>query len=463
MKLNFKILTVALLFGLSAFAQKDNVVSRLIGNDRLGKKDSVANWTIHGQITSIFQYHPSFQAPYSGTRSMNSSAESALSLTSTIFLGRKLWKGAVIYFNPELSGGQGLSKTTGAAGFPNGEIYRVGNPTPTPFIARGYIQQNIALGHSDYDLQPSDQNQLAGKIPSSRVTISVGRFCLSDFFDDNSYSHDARSQFMNWSLMAAGAWDFPADVRGYTGGIVIEFIKPLWALRFSAVQVPLLANSLKLDWHLNKANSETLEFERRWKIKGLTGVVRGTGYISYSKAPYYKDATKAILTGDTATANSLGSVINGLAESNSYGGIKYGFGINAEQDLGTGFGVFTRGNWNDGHSATWAFTEIDHNVQLGLNMKGSLWLRPTDNFGLAGVINGISKQHRDYLRAGGTGFIVGDGALNYGNEFIIETYYRAQLASFLAVSLDYQFIANPGYNKDRGPVHVLGLRVHLEI
>ena len=463
MKLYFHIFILTLLFAQPVCAQKDNVVSRLIGNDRLGKKDSVANWTIHAQITAVFQYHPSFYSAYSGRNSMTSSSEDALSLTSTIFIGRKLWKGAAIYFNPELSGGQGLSHTLGVAGFPNGEIYRVGNPTPTPFVARGYIQQNIAVGHSDYDVQPTDQNQLAGKIPSSRVTITVGRFCLSDFFDDNSYNHDARSQFLNWSLMAAGAWDFPADTRGYTGGLVVEFIKPKWAIRFSAVQVPAQANALKLDWHLDKANSETLEYERRWQVKGLTGVIRGTGFITFSKAPYYKDATKALLTGDTGAINILIPVINSQATWNTYGGIKYGFGINIEQDMGNGIGLFTRGNWNDGHSATWAFTEIDHNVQLGMNMKGMLWKRPTDNFGVAGVINGISKQHRDYLRAGGTGFIIGDGALNYANEFIIETYYRVQLASFIAVSLDYQFVANPAYNKDRGPVNILGVRVHMEI
>ena len=447
----------------SSFAQKDNVVSRLIGNERLGKKDSVANWTIHAQITAVYQYHPGFKATYNGPNSFSNNSEGALSLTSTIFLGRKLWKGAALYFNPELSGGQGLSHTVGVAGFPNGEIYRVGNPTPTPFIARLYLQQNIRIGHSGDDVQTSDQNQLAGKIPSSRVTITLGRFCLSDFFDDNSYSHDARGQFLNWSLMAAGAWDFPADVRGYTQGLVVEVIKPLWEVRFASVLGPLQANGLKMDWHYNKANSETAEYVRKWRLKNHFGAVRATGFITFNKAPYYKDAIQALQTGDTATSNLLVGVISGHREWNTYGGIKYGFGINAEQEIINGLGVFVRGSWSDGHAATWAFTEIDNSVQLGFSLNGLYWKRPTDVFGVAEVVNGLSTQHREYLRLGGNGFILGDGTLRYGGEASLEVYYKAQIASFIAISVDYQLIANPGYNRDRGPVHVPGIRVHLEI
>ena len=360
-------------------------------------------------------------------------------------------------------GGQGLSHTLGVAGFPNGEIYRVGNPTPTPFIARLYLQQNIRIGHSEDDVQSSDQNQLAGKIPSSRVTITLGRFCLSDFFDDNLYSHDARGQFLNWSLMAAGAWDFPADVRGYTEGLVVEVIKTRWEVRFGTVLVPLQANGLKMDWHYNKANSETAEYVRRWKLKNHAGAVRATGFITFSKAPYYKDAIQAIQTGDTATTNLLVGVISGHREWYTYGGIKYGFGINAEQEIINGFGAFVRGNWSDGHSATWAFTEIDNSVQVGFSLDGRYWKRPTDIFGIAEVVNGLSNLHREYLILGGYGFILGDGTLRYGHEASLEVYYKAQIASFIAISLDYQLIANPGYNRDRGPVHVPGIRVHLEI
>jgi high affinity Mn2+ porin len=434
-------------------------LSRLIGNDRLGKKDSVANWTLHAQLTAIYNYHPSFHAPYSVINSMGSSAAGDLSLTTTIFLGRKLWQGAAVYVNPEVTGGQGLSGVHGIAGFPNGDIYRVGNPIPTPFFARIYLQQVIALGHSDDDVQASDKNQLAGKTPASKIILTIGKFGISDFFDGNSYSHDARSQFMNWSLMASGSWDFPADVRGYTYGFVAELVKPLWAIRTAFVTEPTIANGAQLDLHVAKANSKTLEGEKRWHVKGYLGVIRATGFLAFTKAPKYTDATAALLKGDS----TLEKIIMGTEEGYTYGSIKYGFGINVEQALTDYLGVFMRGNWSDGHTATWAFTEIDNNVQVGMNMVGKLWQRPIDNWGVAITTNGISKQHQEYLEAGGYGFLIGDGKLNYAREVALEIYYKLQIASFIAVSPDYQFIANPGYNKDRGPIHIIGLRVHFDI
>ena len=460
-----RIVLVAILIGFwfgMAFSQQNNVLSRLIGNDRLGKKDSVANWTIHAQVTTVYQYHPAFHADYSGINSLSNKPAGALSLTSTLFLGRKLWKGAAIYINPELSGGTGLSGAHGAAGFPNGEIYRVGNPQPTPFIARLFIQQIIKLKNSGYDVQSTDVNQLAGKVPAQRVVVTVGKFCLSDFFDGNNYDHDARSQFLNWSLMASGSWDFPADTRGYTSGFVVEVIKPLWAVRFSAVMVPRQANALKMDWQLNKANSETVEYEKDWSYKGHPGVLRATGFINFTRAPKYKEVINAMQTGDTAEADYLIDIISGQTTWDTFGGIKYGFGLNIEQDMGYGIGLFARGNWSDGHSAAWAFTQIDNNFQLGMLMKGTLWKRPMDNFGLACAVNGLSPLQRKYLELGGYGFIIGDGALTYRPEAIIEVFYNCQLAQFVFLSPDYQFIANPGYNKARGPVHVPGLRVHLE-
>jgi hypothetical protein len=463
MFLNFKMKRIVsiliLVFPLFCAAQDNNVVSRMIGNDRMGKKDSVANWTLHAQLTTIYQYHPAFHADYSGINSMNSNAEGALSLTTTIFAGRKLWKGAAIYFNPELAGGAGLSHTEGMAGFPNGEIYRVGNPTPTPFIARTYLQQVIALGHSEYDVQESDKNQLAGKTPISKFVITVGKFGISDFFDANTYSHDTRSQFMNWSLMASGSWDFPADTRGYTYGLVLELIKPQWAIRTSAVMEPATANGLKMDVDINKSNSESLEGTKKWVVKGHTGTIRATGFISLTRAPKYSDATAALLKGDS----TLEKVIAGTLEGTGSSSIKYGFGVNVEQELTDYLGIFARGNWNDGHTATWAFTEIDNSASLGMSMKGTLWKRPLDTWGTAIVTNGISKQHQEYLEVGGHGFIIGDGNLNYSRESILETYYRAQIASFLSLSLDYQFAINPGYNKDRGPIHIIAVRVHFDI
>jgi high affinity Mn2+ porin len=421
--------------------------------------DSLANWTLHIQNTTVFQTHPAFKAKYFGLNSLDDAFESATSNTTTLFVGRKLWKNAAVYINPEVTGGNGLSKTKGLAGFSNGEIYRVGAAKLTPFIARAYVQQIIPLNKKSEN-QNSDINQLDGHVPSDRLVVSIGKFCVSDFFDDNTYNHDARSQFLNWSLMAQGAWDFPADVRGYTTGFVIELIHPTWALRFSSVRVPRIANDLPMDWNLAKANSETLEYEQHWKINNLKGAVRTTIFSTFSKAPLYKDAIAKMAVGDS----SLNDIISGDAEAPTYyGGVKYGFGINIEQALNKNVGWFARYSWNNGTSASWAFTEIDRSFQTGAEISG-LSKKKNDNvLGIAAVINGLSPDHKNYLQAGGYGFIIGDGKLNYAHEIVFEAYYRWRLASFATLSADYQLIVNPAYNKDRtGPVHIPAIRLHFE-
>jgi len=422
--------------------------------------DSVANWSLHIQNTTVYQFHPGYAVKYSGENSLSDTYETATSNTSTFFVTKELWKWASFYFNPEVTGGGGLSKTKGVAGFPNGEIYRVGASTLTPFIARAYFQQIFPLGNGKYKHQETEQNQLAGFFPSSRLVITAGKFCMSDFFDDNKYNHDARSQFLNWSLMAQGAWDFPADVRGYTTGMVIELIHPTWAIRVASVEVPKIANALPMEYHLKNANSETFEYEQHWVIKNkLEGAIRATGFATFSRAPKYNDAINQMAIGDS----SINDVISGKIEGVNNGGVKYGFGFNLEQELTKTIGLFARYSWNDGKTASWAFTEIDRSLQMGIELNGSIWNRKSDALGLATVVNSISSEHKNYLQAGGYGFIIGDGKLNYGTEKIFETYYRWYLKSFLQLSADYQLIFNPAYNKDRsGPVHVPSIRLHFE-
>lgn len=433
-----------------------------ISNDYLGK-DSIANWTLHIQVSTVYQYHPAFDVPYAGPKSLSNSADNALSITHTIFLGRKLWKGAIFYFNPELTGGNGFSGATGIAGFPNGEIYRVGNPTPTPFAARAFLQQTISLDNTKNEFQQSEINQMKGKVPTSRIVISIGKFCLADFFDANTYNHDARSQFLNWSLMAHGAWDFSADTRGYTEGGVIELIKPMWSIRASSVAVPNQANHLPMEYSLNqstRAHSETVEYERKWRFKNHPGAIRGTVFATFCRAPKYTDAITAMAKGDS----TLEKIISSELEGTAFTGKKYGYGINIEQEIFTDIGVFARWSWNDGHYATWAFTDIDRSLQLGTTIRGSYWKRPDDLFGIAEVVNGLSQDHIDYLKAGGIGVIIGDGQLNYGYEYITETFYRIQLSKVLFISPDYQLVINPAYNKDRrGPVNIFSIRVHIAI
>jgi len=417
-----------------------------------------SKWTNHFQLTIISQSHAGFKAKYSGLKSLADSVEvGATSLTSTLFLGRKLWKGAAIYFNPEVSGGNGLSYASGVAGALNGETYRVGAVEPSVFIARAYLQQHIAIGNSKYESVAEDVNQVKDKIPSSRITISAGKFAIADFFDDNSYSKDPRSQFFNWSLWANGAWDYPANTRGYTMGIVVELIKPNWALRISSVAVPSIANFHKMEYNA-QAHSETFEVQHNLLINQRKGVLRFLASSTHSRAPTYLEGIKAVAENNDFLLN----VIQGNTENNKFGGRKYGLGLNVEQALSNEIGFFSRLGWNDGKSASWAFTEIDQTFNLGISVTGNKWQRPQDVCGIATVFNGISTNHQNYLKAGGYGFIIGDGALNYGHEKIIETFYNAHLSKNLFITVDYQFVSNPAYNKDRGPVHVFGIRGHIE-
>jgi hypothetical protein len=414
----------------------------------------------HFQLTVISQSHSGFYAPYSGRNSLADSTEvGATSITSTLFLGQKLWKDAAFYFDPEISGGAGLSYSVGVAGALNGETYRIGAPAPKMSIARAYYQQIIPLGNTKYDVCDDDVNQVKCNVPCNRITISAGKFAISDFYDKNDYSHDPRNQFFNWSLMSNGAWDYPANTRGYTFGLVVELIKPTWAVRLSSVAVPKMANQPDLEYNLKGAHSETFEAEKSWSVHKHAGIIRFLVSNAYSRAPSFLDGINAIKTNDTHILN----VINGTEESNTFGGKKFGLGLSFNQELTNGIGLFARAGWNDGTHASWAFTEIDQTISAGLSVKGTKWQRPDDVCGIAGVINGISKDHRDFLAAGGYGFIIGDGALNYGYEKIIETYYDIKLTKTFKLTFDYQFVSNPGYNKDRkGPVHVFGIRGHVE-
>jgi hypothetical protein len=419
-----------------------------------------SDWSSHFQLTVINQIHSGFHAKYSGMNSLSDTVEpSATSITTTLFLGRKLWKGAAIYANPEVSGGRGLSYSVGVAGALNGETYRIGNPEPVLSLSRAYFQQTFPLGHTDYVDTPNARNQVADRIPTHRITISAGKYAMSDFYDNNAYSHDARSQFLNWSLMSNGAWDYPADTKGYTSGLLVEWYTPNWAVRLSSVAVPVIANHPKMEYVFDKAMSESAEFERDTKIGSHPGSIRLLFSYTQSRAPSYKAGLEAVKTGDSALLN----VIDGTGEGTSYGGHKTGIGLNMDQELTDNIGVFARAGWNDGQYATWAFTEIDQTASAGLSFKGAPWKRADDVVGVAAVVNGISAAHQAFLKAGGYGFIIGDGNLNYGHESIVETYYNARLYEHCYLTFDYQFVTNPAYNKDRqGPVHVFAFRGHIE-
>jgi high affinity Mn2+ porin len=415
-------------------------------------QDTTKRFSLHFQQTIIDQAHPSFKSPYAGTNSITPNPDQAMTLTTTMFLGARLWKGASAYFNPEISGGRGFNSAVGIAGFPNGEAFRVGSQSPALYLARLFLKQNIALGN-EMDTVKDDINQVKELVPKKRITITAGKFAISDMFDNNSYSHDPRTQFMNWSLMSAGGWDYPANTRGYTDGLVIEYITPAWAVRIGTMLLPTYANGPTFDYHYTHAQGDVIEVQKNVNFGERKGVLRVLGFRNMSKAPNYRD----VINGYLNHTDSL-NVINGK----KYGGVKYGFSVNGEQELTKDLGLFFRASWNDGHTATWAFTEIDQSESIGLNLSGNSWHRPDDTFGFAGVVNGISKDHRDYLAIGGYGFIVGDGKLNYKTENILETYYNAKVNNNIHLSVDYQLIANPAYNADRGPVNVFSVRMHVE-
>ncbi len=453
---------VPLALGLRVSSQND--VKGFSQDDARGlnfkwKADSIEKWSFHFQLTTIAQGHPAFNANYSGANSLHDTAESALSLTTTFFLGRKLWKGAAVYFDPEVSGGKGMSYALGLAGAANGETYRIGDPAPTIYVGRAYLQQIIGLENSTCVLKDGEKNQLGAMIPCSRIVITAGKFSLADYFDDNIYSHDPRTQFMNWALMSNGAWDYPANTRGYTSGFVVELINPTWAARISSVLEPKIANAEVMDMDIAHANGETAELEKPTKIKGHPGTVRLLGYYNSSRAINYRTAINQMAHGDSTSMQ----VIMGHAAGTSFNGLKYGFGLSFDQELTRCTGFFFRAGWNDGQTSSWAFTEIDHTGTAGITVKMNKIKRPLDTFGLAGIVNGISKNHLDYLNSGGYGFIIGDGKLtNYGLEQILETYYCARLAKTLWLTLDYQFVMNPSYNRDRGPVNIFAARAHVD-
>jgi len=407
-------------------------------------------YNLHFQETTITQYKPAFSAAYSGLNSLSTQQETQTSLTTTLFGDMRLWKGADAVFDPEISGGSGLSKTTGVAGFPNGETFRVGTTAPAIYIARLYFRQTFEWG-KEKDTITDDQNQLAGLKSKRYFTATLGKFGMADFFDGNNFSHDPRMQFMNWALMDNGAWDYPANTRGYVIGAFTELGQPDWTLRFAFTMGTTTPNGAVWDQKIGRTNSQTIEYERRYAISGQKGTVRVLLFNNNGKFGNYEQAI------------ALNPKAPNVDTTEAYGRHKYGFGISADQNITKDFGVFAKTSYNDGHTETWYFTEIDRSVTFGGVLKGTQWHRKDDELGLAFIVDGLSSEHRQYLADGGYGFIIGDGRLNYSPETIAEVYYKINAyQQKVWLTPDYQFILNPAYNADRGPVNVFSLRVHVE-
>lgn len=425
----------ALLCTLSAYGAQDT--------------SSAQKWNLHFQATYIYQYKPPFKEQYHSFNSLTDTMERVNSVTGTIYLGIKLFKNTEFYINPEVSGGRGLSGAYGMAASTNGETFRIGDPSPALYIARAYIKQTFPLG-SEYDKVDDGANQLQGSDPKKYLRFYLGKMSLGDLFDNNQYSNSPRTQFVNWCLMNNGAWDYAANLRGYTLTFASVLQINSVSYKLALATMPIVANGIDLNTNLGQEYSLNAEVDKNYKYHNKDGHLRILGY--------YNNADM----GNYAQAISDGSY--NVISTRQYGRTKVGIGINADQQITETLGAFVRIGWSDGKNETWCFTEADESLSAGVSLNGKNWKRANDVAGLAIVVNGLSQSHKDYLQGGGLGFQLGDGTLNYANETVTELYYSYKpTTNGIWFTADYQFALNPGYNKDRGPVNVCSFRVHVEL
>lgn len=431
--------------------QSSILVAGMLGLAQAGHAQDVPEETsAKFQATYVWQRKSPFDAPYSGPHSLSPDREKSYSLTATAALGTRIWRGGEFYFDPEVAQGVPLSGLTGLGGFTNGEIARTSGPSATFYRARLFARQTWGFGGGSEKLE-SDANQLAGSVDRRRLVLTAGNFSVLDIFDDNSFSHDPRTQFLNWSLMTHGAYDFAADARGYSWGFVLEFLHDDWKLRAGRLIQPKEPNQLALDPRIFKHYGDQIEIERAYTLAEQPGKLRFLAFRNVARMARYQDAL------DLAAQTGGAPDINAVRTAER---VKHGVGLNFEQEISANVGLFGRASWADGQTETYAFTEIDRSISGGVSLKGGTLGRPRDTLGIAWVRNSLSTAHRDYLAAGGLGFFLGDGALSYRAETILEAYYSLNAAKDTSFSADFQRISNPGYNADRGPATVVSARLH---
>jgi high affinity Mn2+ porin len=408
-------------------------------------------YSLHGQFTSVTQRQSAFRSPYQGDNSLTPQRAQKETADITLYIGARLWPGGELYLNPELDHGFGLSNTLGAAGFPSGEAYKVGKNRPYLRMSRAFVRQVVALGGDDESVEPGP-NALGGRVAGNRLTFSVGKFSLSDFFDGNSYAHDPRADFLNWSIVEAGAFDYAADAWGYTQGAVAEWQVGNWTLRLGFVALSDHPNSTHIDTTFSQ-HAGLAEAEHRHSWVGRPGKMRVLAFTNSGRMGAYDEAVQLASAGampaDTAAVRRRAS--------------KSGWAAGIEQEVATDVSAFLRVSGSQGQHEAFDFTEINRSVSGGVVLKGGLWGQPLHSWGLGLADNAISGAAQRYFRAGGIGILIGDGQLpNAGHEQIVETFYSVRFAPELSLTGDWQRIANPAYNRDRGPVSVLGLRLHAE-
>lgn len=434
-------LPVAVLLPQSTYAQQ--VAESPDGGDR---------FSVHGQATWIWQGKPAFHADYSGAHSMLATREHGYTFSSTLFLGARLWRGAEVYFNPEMVQGRAISNVQGLGGPTNGEMQKTSGPRLTLYAARGFVRQRFDLGGDDQKVA-SSANQMAGTVKSRRVVVTVGNLAANDIFDRNDDAGDPRGQFLNWSLLTHAAWDFPADARGYSWGGAVEWYHDAWVLRVGRFEQPKWPNQLPLDPNLSRHYGDQIEIEHDHAVADQPGKVLLLGFHGRAVMARYSDALA--LADASMAVPSLDAVRTREHD-------KTGVGIDVQQAVSDDVGVFARMLHADGRTETYAFSEVDRSSSAGVSIKGARWGRADDTIGVALAVNRLAPLHREYLARGGLGFFLGDGALDYRGERILETYYALRIAKGTHLSLDWQRIDNPGYNHARGPVQAISARLHAE-
>jgi high affinity Mn2+ porin len=413
-------------------------------------EEPAESFAIHGQFTYVEQETSAFNAPYAGPNSL-SPERGAETTDVTLYLGARLWSGAEGWINGEIDQGLGLDDTLGVAGFPSGEAYKIGKNQPYLRLPRLFVRQTLNLDDTRQSVDAA-ANQLGGSRSADRVVITVGKFSVADVFDTNQYAHDPRSDFLNWAAIDAGTFDYAADAWGYTVGAALEWYQGAWTLRGGLFDLSTVPNSVHLDPGFHEFQS-ILEIERRHEIAALPGRVALTVFDSRGRMGLLNDAVQR--AGSTGTAVDIAAV-------RRYRG-RAGASLNLEQQLATDLGLFVRLGKAGGNVEAYEFTDIDRAVSAGLSLQGTRWHRADDTLGLAAINNGISAARERYLNAGGLGILVGDGRLPHpGPEQIIETYYSLSVLRAAHLSFDYQWINHPAYNRDRGPVSVVAVRLYAQ-
>lgn len=401
------------------------------------------------QFTAIGQDLLPFQSPYSGPNSLRPDGDQGLTHTYGLYGGWRVARPLELYLDVEMARGNGVSHATGLAGVTNGDVIRQGTAdlSQGPFVARLFARWSISLGAESVRVERA-QDQLPGWVPVRRIEIAAGKVAASDFFDVNRYANNTRLQFLNWGLFQNSAWDFAADTRGFTYGVVVGWITPVCSVRIGSFLMPTQANGNVFDTDWPRARGDNIEITM---VPRSATTIRLLGYANHARMGNYRAAIAAAAGGTPD-----------IVADDQPGRTKYGVGLNVEQALADDgeTGAFMRAGWNDGRNESFAFTEVETHLSAGVQLAGSRWSRPSDRLALAVLRHGLLAPHRDYLAAGGKGFLLGDGSLNYGAEEIVEVYYRVQAGRFLEISPDAQYIAHPGYNRDRGPAAVITLRVN---